>query len=38
MESRYIVIHKYNKKQKHATAYMFLEFFTSFLTEMTGIY
>ena len=35
---RDIFIHKYNKKQKYATADMFMEFFTSFLTEITGIF
>ena len=35
IEKRDIVMHKHNNKQKYATADMFLEFFTSFLTEMT---
>jgi hypothetical protein len=29
---------KHNKEQKYATADIFLEFFTSFQTEMTGIF
>jgi len=38
MENGDIFINKYSKKQKYATADMFMEFFTSFLTRMTGIF
>jgi len=38
MENGDIFINKYSKKQKYATADMLMEFFTSFLIRMTGIF